>query len=127
MTADWTAPRPLRPLWCLGGHGRAEAQNRSTLGCVLVWGISNPLEVIEQITYLMFIRRLDDIQTAKEKQAARTRQPIKQPIYGADDEQKLRWSWFTNQRPEEMFTIVRDGVFPWLRRLRGLCCFYVRT
>jgi type I restriction enzyme M protein len=32
-------------------------------------GISNPLEVIEQITYLLFIRRPDDEQTRKEKQA----------------------------------------------------------
>jgi type I restriction enzyme M protein len=32
-------------------------------------GVSNPLEVIEQITYLIFIRRLDDLQILAEKQA----------------------------------------------------------
>nr|WP_241255842.1 type I restriction-modification system subunit M N-terminal domain-containing protein [Candidatus Protofrankia californiensis] len=43
-------------------------------------GISNPLEVIEQITYLMFIRRLDSIQTGKENKANRTRRPIENPV-----------------------------------------------
>ncbi|MBA9001161.1 type I restriction-modification system subunit M [Thermomonospora cellulosilytica] len=83
-------------------------------------GISNPLEVIEQITYLMFIRRLDDIQTAKENKATRTGKPVEDPIYGDDpDSQKLRWKNFTGEHPETMYTLVRDGVFPWLRRLGG--------
>jgi type I restriction enzyme M protein len=81
-------------------------------------GISNPLEVIEQITYLMFIRRLEDIQTAKERRANRTGKPVENPIYTADI-QVLRWSRFTNEAPENMLTIVRDGVFPWLRTLGG--------
>ncbi len=81
-------------------------------------GISNPLEVIEQITYLMFIRRLEEIQTAKERRANRTGQPVENPIYTADN-QVLRWSRFTNEAPENMLTIVRDGVFPWLRTLGG--------
>ncbi|MFC3891411.1 N-6 DNA methylase [Lentzea rhizosphaerae] len=81
-------------------------------------GISNPLEVIEQITYLMFIRRLEDIQLAKERRAARTGTPIENPIY-ADDTQVLRWSRFVNEAPENMLSRVRDGVFPWLRTLRG--------
>ena len=39
-------------------------------------GISNPLEVMEQMTYLLFIRRLDEIQITKEYKANRTKQPI---------------------------------------------------
>jgi hypothetical protein len=39
-------------------------------------GISNPLEVIEQITYLLFLRRLDDMQTLEELKAKRLKQPI---------------------------------------------------
>lgn len=81
-------------------------------------GISNPLEVIEQITYLMFIRRLDDIQTSKERRANRTGKPIEHPIYTVDT-QFLRWSRFTNEAPENMFNVFRDGVFPWLRNLGG--------
>ena len=83
-------------------------------------GIANPLEVIEQITYLIFIKRLDDLQIAKENRANRTRQPIENPIYKLDeDEQQLRWSRFKNVHPDNMLVIVRDGVFPWLRGLGG--------
>ncbi|MGO1056956.1 type I restriction-modification system subunit M [Crossiella sp. CA198] len=81
-------------------------------------GISNPLEVIEQITYLMFIRRLDDLQTAKENKANRTAQPIENPIYTAETN-RLRWSRFTNETPDDMLALVRDDVFPWLRNLGG--------
>jgi type I restriction enzyme M protein len=81
-------------------------------------GIANPLEVIEQITYLMFIRRLEDLQTLKEKKANRTGKPIEDPIYDADTN-ALRWSIFTDKSPEVMFQIVSEGVFPWLRRLGG--------
>ncbi|EDY43094.1 type I restriction-modification system subunit M N-terminal domain-containing protein [Streptomyces sp. SPB074] len=81
-------------------------------------GISNPLEVIEQITYLMFIRRLDILEQAKENKANRTGRPVENPIY-ADDTQILRWSVFINESPENMLTRVRDGVFPWLRTLGG--------
>ncbi|MCK9928877.1 type I restriction-modification system subunit M [Frankia sp. Mgl5] len=81
-------------------------------------GISNPLEVIEQITYLMFIRRLEDIQTAKERKAARTGRPIEGPLYTPDTEH-LRWSRFSNAAPDTMLAVVRDGVFPWLRELGG--------
>ncbi|MFB8380736.1 type I restriction-modification system subunit M [Streptomyces rubiginosohelvolus] len=81
-------------------------------------GISNPLEVIEQITYLMFIRRLDDVQTAKERKAARTGKPVENPIF-TEDAQLLRWSRFTNEAPESMLEIVANGVFPFLRGLGG--------
>ena len=81
-------------------------------------GISNPLEVIEQITYLMFLRRLEDIQTAKERKANRTDAPIENPIY-TDDTQALRWKSFKELHPDHMMVVVRDGVFPWLRTLGG--------
>jgi type I restriction enzyme M protein len=81
-------------------------------------GISNPLEVIEQITYLMFIRRLEDLQTAKERRANRTGKPVEDPIYAAN-EQHLRWSRFSNEAPDNLLIVVRDQVFPWLRTLGG--------
>ena len=81
-------------------------------------GIANPLEVIEQITYLMFIKRLDDLQEARQNRALRTHRQVENPIYAADeDEQQLRWSRFKNIHPDNMLILVRDGVFPWLRRL----------
>ena len=82
-------------------------------------GIANPLEVIEQITYLMFLRRLDDAQQLKENKARRTGKPIESPLYTAETDE-LRWSRFTDLgSPEKMFEVVRDRVFPWLRQLGG--------
>ncbi|KAA5828451.1 SAM-dependent DNA methyltransferase [Saccharopolyspora hirsuta] len=81
-------------------------------------GISNPLEVIEQITYLMFIRRLDQIEQGKERKARRAEKPAENLLY-TEDTQHLRWSVFQNKAPEDMLTTLRDGVFPWLRNLGG--------
>jgi len=67
-------------------------------------GLSNPLLVIEQVSYLIFLRRLDEIQSLKEKKANRTGQPIEKPIY-RDDQQRLRWSSFKNEDPETMFNL----------------------
>ena len=39
-------------------------------------GIANPLEVIEQITYLLFLKRLDELQTLEENKSARLKKPI---------------------------------------------------
>jgi len=39
-------------------------------------GISNPLEVIEQITYLLFLKRLDDLQTLEENKSSRLKEPL---------------------------------------------------
>lgn len=41
-------------------------------------GISNPMKIIEQMTYLLFIKRLDELQTVKERKAARTGQGVKE-------------------------------------------------
>lgn len=81
-------------------------------------GISNPLEVIEQITYLLFLRRLDELQTLAEKKANRLKQPLDVHIFGVD-EQLLRWTRLRELEPEDMFARFRDEVFPFLRRLGG--------
>ncbi len=47
-------------------------------------GISNPLSVIEQLTYLLFIKRLDELHTLRERKAARTGKPIEDPSHFAD-------------------------------------------
>jgi hypothetical protein len=65
-------------------------------------GISNPLSVIEQLTYLLFIKRLDELHTLKERKAARTGKPIKEPVFAAD-QAHLRWSRFKETAPETMF------------------------
>lgn len=88
-------------------------------------GISNPLEVIEQITYLLFLKRLDDLQTLEENKAARTKTPIERRIFpdGKDEKGRpyddFRWSRFKHFAPADMFTVIGDHVFPYLRTLGG--------
>ncbi|MCS3666425.1 type I restriction enzyme M protein [Salinibacter ruber] len=81
-------------------------------------GISNPLTVIEQISYLLFLKRLDDLHTARKKRANRLDEPIKDPIFG-EDEQHLRWRNFRHRDPEEMFEIVSQEAFPFIKELHG--------
>lgn len=86
-------------------------------------GISNPVEVIEQITYLLFIRRLDDIQTREENRANRTGKPVERTVFadGLDEHGRpwsdLRWSRFKDYDPATMFEVVGTRVFPYLRTL----------
>ena len=88
-------------------------------------GISNPLEVIEQITYLLFIRRLDELHTREELKAARLKRPMENPTFpeGTDPRGRpyadLRWSRFKNAAPAEMFVVVGEHVFLFLRTLGG--------
>ena len=69
-------------------------------------GISNPLEVIEQITYLLFIRRLDDLQTLAEKKA-RVTGVIDDPVF-LPGQGHLRWSRLKNEAPEVMHRTLAD-------------------
>jgi type I restriction enzyme M protein len=82
-------------------------------------GISNPLTVIEQITYLLFIRRLDEIHTTKEKKANALSEPIEHPVFN-DVQQDLRWSRFKDFDPESMFDLMRKpetGIFDFMKGL----------
>ena len=88
-------------------------------------GISNPLEVIEQITYLLFLRRLDDLQTLEENKSTRLKKPMARRVFpeGKDARGRayndLRWSRFKHLAPAEMYTVVGEHVFPFLRTLGG--------
>lgn len=83
-------------------------------------GISNPLEVIEQITYLLFIRRLDDLHTLQEKKANRLGSKVENAIFPLTKEgEKLRWSRFKNFSPQDMFDVISTKVFPFIKDLRG--------
>jgi type I restriction enzyme M protein len=86
-------------------------------------GIANPLEVLEQLTYLLFIRRLDDLETLEERKAQRTGQPMARRLFpeGRDSHdrpyEQLRWSRFKELAAGEMFELVAESVFPFLRTL----------
>jgi type I restriction enzyme M protein len=83
-------------------------------------GISNPLTVIEQITYLLFIKRLDEVHTLKERKANRFSTEIEKPIFSNDsDSQILRWSKFKDLDPEKMYEVISAKVFPFIKTLNG--------
>ena len=88
-------------------------------------GISNPLEVIEQITYLLFLRRLDDLQTLEENKSTRLKKPMERRVFpeGKDSRGRayddLRWSRFKHLAPADMYTVVGEHAFPFLRTLGG--------
>ena len=81
-------------------------------------GISDPLRVIEQISFLLFIKRLDDIHTAREKKANRLGKAMEEPIFGTGQD-NLRWSRFREFEAEEMFRVVSQEVFPFIKNLHG--------
>ena len=81
-------------------------------------GISNPLEVIEQITYLLFIKRLDDLHIAQEKKANRLHRPLEQPVFNPEQE-NLRWSRFKHEAPAEMYRLIAEKVFPFIKELQS--------
>jgi len=88
-------------------------------------GIANPLEVLEQITYLLFLRRLDELQTLEENKSARLGKPVERKIFpdGSDTRgctyESMRWSRLKNTAPQEMYNVVSDHVFPFMRELGG--------
>ena len=76
-------------------------------------GITNPLSVIEQISFLMFARLLDINETRNEKRAQRTNNPFRRVFPKSEEGQSLRWSRFKHMTPaESMLVHVRDKVFP---------------
>ncbi len=86
-------------------------------------GISNPLEIIEQITYLLFLRRLDDLHILEENKSARLKKPMERRVIpeGKDPKDRsyedLRWSRFKHLAPGEMFTVIDEHVFPFLKAM----------
>jgi len=98
-------------------------------------GVSNPLSVIEQITYLLFIRRLDQIQTREEAKAQTLGITPKRIIFPDGDYledvtdpsdpqqtitvsyQDLRWSYLNKMAPDDAFKIMDNFVFPFLQNM----------
>ena len=95
-------------------------------------GISNPLEVIEQLTYLLFIKGLDEAQTREEAKANRLGTPLPADVPFPDGDftpegtdrsipyREMRWSNLAHLgAPQRLFDIVNDFVFPFLRDRAG--------
>jgi type I restriction enzyme M protein len=98
-------------------------------------GISNPLTAIEQITYLLFMKRVDELDQKKQADAEWTDEPYTSKFAGtwippeyrnqenpenyAIDRGSLRWSEFKRMQAEEMLQHVQGRVFPFLKDLNG--------
>ena len=83
-------------------------------------GISNPLTVIEQISYLFFIKELDEKHTREERKANRLNRPIENPVFDeTPKQQNMRWSKFKDFAPSEMYKIVQEDVFPFIKNMGG--------
>ena len=98
-------------------------------------GISNPLTAIEQITYLLFMKRLDELDQKRQADAEWTGENYISKFTGtwippeyrsqaepekfAIDKRSLRWSEFKRMQAEEMLQHVQGKVFPFLKDLNG--------
>lgn len=87
-------------------------------------GISNPLTAIEQMSYLIFLKRLEDMDNARSATAKRRKQDFKSLFTGKMDiggrkieKEKCRWSYWSQLSGDEMLRHVRDVVFEFLRNL----------
>lgn len=93
-------------------------------------GITNSMTILEQMTYLFFMKMLDDAQRKKEAGAALLGVAIKDPIFkegnwhnpDTDQDvpyQNLRWSVFKHFEAGQMFTVIRNEVFPFIKHLNS--------
>ncbi len=89
-------------------------------------GLTNPLDVIEQMTYLMFIRDLDDSDNLRAREAAMLGQPYTSmfaeeiPVGGRTiDGSQLKWSVFHDFPAAKMYSTVQEWVFPFIKNLHG--------
>ena len=92
-------------------------------------GMTNPLVVVEQITFIILMKLLDDNQIMQERNANLLGTKLKDPVFKKgvcviqEDPrieapyEDLRWQNFRHKEPEEMFRIVRDLVFPFVKTL----------
>jgi type I restriction enzyme M protein len=111
-------------------------QNNSVLKSLIdrLWnnfwsgGISNPLTAIEQITYLIFMKQMDDLETKRERDAKFTGEAYASKfvgmhkVQGSDtevDKQDLRWRTFKRMPADEMLFHVQNRVFPFLKDFQG--------
>ncbi len=79
-------------------------------------GIANPLTAVEQISYLLFMRRLDAMDRKRQEDAEYLKRPYQSMYKGKE---KLRWGHFKHLPAEEMLSHVRDKVFPFIKSLGG--------
>lgn len=85
-----------------------------------IWagGIANPLTVIEQLTYLMFIRSLDEKELENEEFENMTGEPMPKIFPQSSVGQSMRWSKFKNDDPRRIFDVMNQRVFPAIKSMK---------
>ena len=85
-----------------------------------IWagGITNPLTVIEQLTYLMFIRSLDEKELETEEFEHMTGEKMEKIFPQSAVGQSMRWSKFKNNDPRDIFNVISQRVFPAIKNMK---------
>jgi len=105
-----------------------ELKNRIDSLWEIFWngGITNPLDVVEQMTYLMFIKDLDDADNLRAKEAAMLGLSYTSIFAGEVeigdrkvDGNQLKWSTFHDFPAQRMYSVVQEWVFPFIKNLHG--------
>ena len=86
-----------------------------------IWagGLTNPLSVIEQLTYLMFIRSLDEKELETEEFENMTGEKMQKIFPQSATGQAMRWSKFKNNDPRDIFTTMTQRIFPAIKNMRN--------
>ncbi len=86
-----------------------------------IWagGLTNPLSVIEQLTYLMFIRQLDEKELENEEFENMTGEPIPKIFPQTPTGQSMRWSRFKNDDPRDIFAVMQQRIFPAIKDIKN--------
>ena len=79
-------------------------------------GIVNPLDVVEQMTYLMFIHDLDEVDIKKQKSSMMLELPYQSMFEGKET---CRWSVFRDLPAEKMHELMQNDIFPFIKGLHG--------
>ena len=105
-----------------------ELKNRIDSIWEIFWtgGLTNPLDVIEQMTYLMFIHDLDTTDTLRAKESAMLGLPF-ESIFAEKvqignqtvDGTQLKWSVFNDFPAAKMYSVMQEWVFPFIKNLHG--------
>ncbi len=86
-----------------------------------IWagGITNPLTVIEQLTYLMFIRSLDEKEMENEAFEAEGGIEMDKIFPQSEVGQSMRWSRFKNNDPRDIYAVMSQRIFPAIKALKN--------
>ena len=85
-----------------------------------IWagGITNPLTVIEQLTYLMFIRSLDEKELETEELENLMGEKMEHIFPASSAGQSMRWSKFKNNDPRDIYDVMSQRVFPAIKNMK---------